>query len=119
MRSDAAASYMTDLRAGLSYVRHHAIVLRVLGFFAIVFVLMAPPGYLTPLLVVRTFGDDVWRLTVNELAFGVGMLAEFDYDGRPAESFPFDQSQERYSMWALKTYGLPEMYWNGMLRGRM
>lgn len=75
VRSDAAASYMTDLRAGLSYVRHHAIVLRVLGFFAIVFVLMAPPGYLTPLLVVRTFGDDVWRLTVNELAFGVGMLA--------------------------------------------
>jgi sulfide:quinone oxidoreductase len=47
------------------------------------------------------------------------MLAEFDYDGRPAESFPFDQSQERYSMWALKAYGLPEMYWNGMLRGRM
>lgn len=51
--------------------------------------------------------------------YGKLILAEFDYDGRPAESFPFDQSQERYSMWALKTYGLPEMYWNGMLRGRM
>ena len=47
------------------------------------------------------------------------VLAEFDYDGRPAESFPFDQSRERYSMYALKAYGLPEMYWNGMLRGRM
>lgn len=51
--------------------------------------------------------------------YGKLILAEFDYDGRPAESFPFDQSQERYSMWALKAYGLPEMYWNGMLRGRM
>lgn len=51
--------------------------------------------------------------------YGKLILAEFDYDGRPAESFPFDQSKERYSMWALKTYGLPEMYWNGMLRGRM
>jgi sulfide:quinone oxidoreductase len=51
--------------------------------------------------------------------YGKLVLAEFDYDGRPAESFPFDQSKERYSMWALKTYGLPEMYWNGMLRGRM
>jgi len=51
--------------------------------------------------------------------YGKLVLAEFDYDGKPAESFPFDQSKERYSMWALKTYGLPEMYWNGMLRGRM
>ena len=75
VRSDAAATYFADLRQGLSYVRHNAVVLRVLVFFAIVFVLMAPPGYLTPLMVVRTFGEDVWRLTVNELAFGVGMLA--------------------------------------------
>lgn len=51
--------------------------------------------------------------------YGKLVLAEFDYDGKPVESFPFDQSQERYSMWALKAYGLPEMYWNGMLRGRM
>lgn len=51
--------------------------------------------------------------------YGKLILAEFDYDGRPQESFPFDQSQERYSMWALKAYGLPELYWNGMLRGRM
>lgn len=49
--------------------------------------------------------------------YGRLILAEFDYDGRPAESFSFDQSQERYSMYALKAYGLPEMYWNGMLRG--
>lgn len=51
--------------------------------------------------------------------YGRLILAEFDYDGKPAESFPFDQSQERYSMYALKAYGLPEMYWNGMLRGRV
>ena len=75
VRSDTATTYFADLREGLSYVRRHAVVLRVLVFFAIVFVLMAPPGYLTPLMVVRTFGEDVWRLTVNELAFGVGMLA--------------------------------------------
>jgi sulfide:quinone oxidoreductase len=31
----------------------------------------------------------------------------------------FDQAEERYSMYALKAYGLPAMYWNGMLRGRM
>jgi sulfide:quinone oxidoreductase len=51
--------------------------------------------------------------------YGKLVLAEFDYAGTPQESFPFDQSQERYSMWALKAYGLPDLYWNGMLRGRM
>jgi sulfide:quinone oxidoreductase len=45
-------------------------------------------------------------------------MAEFDYDKKPAETFPFDQSKERYSMYALKAYGLPRMYWHGMLRGR-
>lgn len=51
--------------------------------------------------------------------YGKLIMAEFDYDGKPCETFPFDQSKERYSMYALKAYGLPEMYWNGMLRGRM
>ncbi|MBK8257172.1 MAG: NAD(P)/FAD-dependent oxidoreductase [Polyangiaceae bacterium] len=51
--------------------------------------------------------------------YGKLILAEFDYDGNPCESFPFDQAKERYSMYAMKAYALPEMYWNGMLRGRM
>jgi len=55
------------------------------------------------------------------LVTGVGrlILAETDYTNTPKESFPFDQAQERCSMYALKAYALPEMYWNGMLRGRM
>jgi sulfide:quinone oxidoreductase len=51
--------------------------------------------------------------------YGRVILAEFGYDGVIMESFPFDQAQERYSMYALKAYGLPQMYWNGMLRGRL
>ena len=53
------------------------------------------------------------------LVTGVGqvILAEFDYEGRPCESFPFNQAKPRYSMYALKAYALPELYWNGMLRG--
>ncbi|MEZ4410300.1 MAG: FAD/NAD(P)-binding oxidoreductase [Polyangiales bacterium] len=50
--------------------------------------------------------------------YGSLILAEFDYDGKPVESFPFDQTVERYSMYAMKAYALPELYWNGMLRGR-
>lgn len=50
--------------------------------------------------------------------YGSLIMAEFDYDKIPQETFPFDQSQERYSMYALKAYGLPQMYWHGMLKGR-
>ena len=50
--------------------------------------------------------------------YGSLIMAEFDYDKKPKESFPFDQSKERYSMYALKAYGLPRMYWHGMLKGR-
>lgn len=47
------------------------------------------------------------------------ILAEFGYDGKIMETFPFDQSKERYSMYLLKRYALPKIYWDGMLKGRM
>ena len=46
------------------------------------------------------------------------ILAEFDYDKQPMESFPFNQAEPRYSMFALKAHGLPRIYWHGMLKGR-
>ncbi len=46
------------------------------------------------------------------------ILAEFDYNNEPQETFPFDQSKERYSMYLLKKYILPKFYWYGMLKGR-
>lgn len=50
--------------------------------------------------------------------YGKLVLAEFDYEGNPQETFPFDQSKERLSMYLLKAYALPRLYWDGMLRGR-
>jgi sulfide:quinone oxidoreductase len=47
------------------------------------------------------------------------VLAEFLYENEPAETFPFDQSKERFSMYAMKKSFLPIMYWNGMLKGIM
>lgn len=50
--------------------------------------------------------------------YGRLILAEFDYNQQPAETFPVDQSKERWSMWLLKKYLLPVLYWQGMLKGR-
>jgi sulfide:quinone oxidoreductase len=49
--------------------------------------------------------------------YGKLVLAEFDYNNQPVETFPFDQAKERWSMWALKKYVLPWLYWNKILKG--
>ena len=47
------------------------------------------------------------------------VLAEFDYNNTPVETFPFDQSKERWSMYQMKKYLLPYLYWNQILPGKM
>lgn len=49
--------------------------------------------------------------------YGKLILAEFDYDGKPTETFPWDQSKERLSMYLFKKYMLPLFYWRGMMKG--
>jgi sulfide:quinone oxidoreductase len=51
-------------------------------------------------------------------AYGKLVLAEFDYDNKPQETFPFDQSKERWSMFVLKKYILPWLYWAKILTGK-
>ena len=49
--------------------------------------------------------------------YGKLILAEFDYRLKLKEIFPFDQPKERLSMYLFKKYGLPLLYWKGMLKG--
>lgn len=49
--------------------------------------------------------------------YGKLVLAEFDYNNQPQETFPFDQSKERWSMYQLKKQVLPWLYWNKILKG--
>jgi sulfide:quinone oxidoreductase len=51
--------------------------------------------------------------------YGRLILAEFDYDKQPRETFPFDQRKERLSMYLLKKHLLPLYYWKGLLCGRL
>lgn len=51
--------------------------------------------------------------------YGKLVLAEFDYNNNPTETFPFNQAKERYSMWLLKKKVLPWLYWNTILKGWM
>ena len=49
--------------------------------------------------------------------YGKLVLAEFDWDNNPMETFPFDQAKERWSMYQLKRRVLPWLYWHKILKG--
>jgi sulfide:quinone oxidoreductase len=54
--------------------------------------------------------------------YGKMVLAEFGYGNKrmsdPLISKFVDVTKENYSMWILKKYGLPYLYWNLMLKGK-
>ena len=51
------------------------------------------------------------------VGYGKLVLAEFGYDDKVMETFPFDQAKPRRSMWLLKKYILPWLYWHKILKG--
>ncbi|MDJ0717081.1 MAG: FAD/NAD(P)-binding oxidoreductase [Prochloraceae cyanobacterium] len=51
--------------------------------------------------------------------YGTTVMAEFDYNKQPTSTFPFDPTKERYSMWLVKKYFFPWLYWNIMLKGKV
>ena len=72
--SEEKPSYFSDLKDGIQYIFTHDLVRWVMVIFAIVFLMVVAPSNLSPLMLVRTFGDEVWMLTVLEVSFGVGMM---------------------------------------------
>lgn len=48
---------------------------------------------------------------------GKCILAEFDYNAQPLETFPLNQGKERSSMYQLKARVMPELYWKMLLKG--
>lgn len=70
-----SGSYLGDLRSGWRYIRRSSRLKSLLVFFAVTMFLVMPAAFLTPLLVARTYGDEVWRLTANEVAFFGGSIA--------------------------------------------
>lgn len=66
--------YFTSIKEGLKYVKNHHFIKRFLFYYAVLSVLIAPIGILTPLMVTRSFGDEAWRLTLNEIVFFIGSI---------------------------------------------
>lgn len=65
---------LCELRAGLRYVASQAAVRWLLVIYALAMTVAAAPSFLTPLMMARSFGPDVWRLTANEMFWAAGSL---------------------------------------------
>jgi DHA3 family macrolide efflux protein-like MFS transporter len=72
--AEQKTGYLDDLKAGLAYIGQNRQIKTLFLFFAFIFLLVAPVAFLTPLLVTRSFGDEVWRLTANEVTFFGGSI---------------------------------------------
>jgi DHA3 family macrolide efflux protein-like MFS transporter len=66
--------YFDDLRQGFRYIDGHPSIKRLFVFFGFAFFLVTPVAFLSPLLVARSFGEEVWRLTANEITFFAGSI---------------------------------------------
>lgn len=53
------------------------------------------------------------------VGYGKLILAEFGYDNKVMETFPFDQSKPSWLMYMLKRYILPWLYWHKIVKGQM
>ena len=71
-RSDS--SVLKELREGVRYTWSQPLLRVMLVCYAVTFILITPAAFLSPLMVVRSFGSEVWKLTANEMLWSLGAL---------------------------------------------
>lgn len=65
---------ISELKKGVSYVNNHELIKYLLIYYVFFFLLVSPAAFLTPLMVARSFGPEIWRLTLNEILFSGGAI---------------------------------------------
>ena len=73
-RTDGVFSVRKDMAEGLSYTFGNPVLKRLVLYYAFAYFLVTPAAILTPLLVERSFGPEIWKLTANEIAWTAGSL---------------------------------------------
>lgn len=66
-------SFFADLVDGVIYVLGHRAVAWLLVLYSVIFLLVVSPNFLAPLMLARSFSDNVWLLAGNEIVFSAGM----------------------------------------------
>jgi DHA3 family macrolide efflux protein-like MFS transporter len=72
--SRGEANYFSDLKSGIRYAGTNSFIASLILTHLILSFLVAPIAMLTPLLVARSYGEEYWRLTLNEISFFGGTI---------------------------------------------
>lgn len=73
-RQEMPSSSLKSISQGLSYLRDHRFIKQLLIFQIIILILISPSAFLTPLMVTRSFGTEIWRLSLSEMTFSIGAI---------------------------------------------
>ena len=73
-RTDEKESVLADLKQGIDYAFRHPLLRGIIICYAFSFFLITPASVLTPLLIERSYGGEVWKLTANEVFWTIGSL---------------------------------------------
>lgn len=65
---------LKEIKDGFRYLKSNRFIKRLLLFQITILFLVSPSAFLTPLMVSRTFGREVWRLTASEMTYSLGMV---------------------------------------------
>ena len=74
-RGAGIKAYYNEMAEGVRFIGSQAWLKTLFIFSAIFGVLVSPAAMLTPLQITRAFGEDVWRLSLIEITFSIGMMA--------------------------------------------
>lgn len=68
------ASTAQEIKLSFLYLKENQFVKQQIFYLMVVAILISPSAFLTPLLISRTFGAEVWRLTISEMMFSLGAV---------------------------------------------
>lgn len=67
------ASALSELRAGLTYLRERPMLRHWIVYMGVVLFLVTPTAIMLPLLIERNFAGELWQLAVAQMTFSLGM----------------------------------------------
>lgn len=67
-------TYLKEVKNGLLYLKEKPLIKHLLIYQVIILFLISPSAFLTPLLVARTYGGELWHLTASEMSYSLGMI---------------------------------------------
>lgn len=74
IQKEKVLSVTAEMKLGFRFLKEHRMILNQILFLMIVMVLISPSAFLTPLLVSRSFGSEVWRLSITQMTFSLGAV---------------------------------------------